>query len=239
MSEKILPKFRKKNSEKKQIIIDIAYKQFMHHKDIKIREIAKEAGIHVPTIYKFFDDKNSLMNEVLKIVDTMILDNLLYKVHEYSHPFLKITQLGVNYINIAIEKNDLFGFILNLKTVKKDEKDDNSIVLHSNMKTALESIQKLKTFIIELYTLNLTMYEYDGTINSEEIEILVVIAWAFVHGLANMASNSLYSDFTVLLNMRNSIQEAFSNIPIVKKEFIDNVSDIIMESREIITTIQI
>lgn len=223
-----------KHKKRKDFILDAAITQFLKSHDINIRDIAKETNEHIPTIYKFFGSKEGLISKVVEAIYREIANSLHKNLDRYDVPFLKVTQLGVNYINMATKNYELLQMILNY-TNEALNVNQYSLLLE-------ECIGTLKSLLKQLYETDRSIFEYNADATEEDhnfnVNILSSIAWASVDGLASICANKE----RVLVTYENFDQviiETFIHINILSPKFREENQEIHHQALEIISTIGI
>lgn len=157
-----------KRDEKKRInrekIVDAAYTLMMNYgvKDTSVRDVAKESGISYVTMYKYFEDKEDLVLEVVLKIFDVYSDKLMNIVNskidfwkklrgfsqnanqmqedlhpELFHCFFKIINGDGPVAEHATDVNDKLWEIL-IKDGRESgaitiDVDDDSIIMFSNM----------------------------------------------------------------------------------------------------------
>lgn len=157
-----------KRDEKKKLnrqkIIDAAYTLLMKNgvKDTSVRDVAKQSGISYVTMYKYFEDKEDLVSEVVLKIFDMYADQLMEIVNskmdfweklrafsknanqmqknlnpELFHCFFKVINGTGKVAEYASEVNDKLWNIL-IKDGRKSgaitiDVNDDSVIMFSNM----------------------------------------------------------------------------------------------------------
>lgn len=244
MKTKPLSDIKDDANKRHNAILEVAYNSFVQEgvRGLNIRQIAQSANIHPPVIYQLFGGKEGLVYELAKRLIDDIEEKLLYNIDTHSHPFLKMTQYGINYINIGINQPALFQFILNhdkdiLSDVSVEKQKETVFDLY---KIAVSKFMSyLKSFIKELYELGVIKEEYINEGSADEvIDSLTINAWASVHGLAALANNRAALE-TTFENFYDSFIAAFALNSIIKFQSSEELKTLELKAIEIIMSVNI
>lgn len=224
-------------------ILEVSYNYFIQKgvKGLNIRDIAKSVKIHPPVIYQLFGGKEGLVYELSKRLVDDIEEKLLHTIDTHTHPLLKMTQYGVNYINVGIHNPALFQFVLNYNTdILSDstgEQQETAFVIYQNALSKFMSY--LRSFIKELYELGAIDKSFmkEGSA-SEVIDSLTINLWAGVHGLTALAVNRIALEKT-FGNFYDSFLSAFSYNANINQQFLEENGEIALAATEIIMSLNI
>lgn len=218
-------------ARQKEKILKVAYATVANHQELKIRELASDAGVYVPLVYKLFGSKSGLVKEIIQKISKEILRKLRWNLDKHEKPFLKLTQYGVNYINLAIEQPQLYTFLSAFRSFLTDNYTKDYIESYNS--TLGEAIDLLRTLVRQLYS-RVDETELDGGIPRDVlVETHVVELWSSVHGLSMLAMNKEWINKSQTSQIEDRILDAFSNIKsifkkeVLRREDIEGALDII------------
>ena len=205
---KAISEIAEQEERQKEKIIKIAYDIVTHHQELKIRDLASTANVYVPLIYKLFGSKSGLMKEITIKISEEILQHLQMQLDKHEDTFLKLTQYGVNYINLAIKKPQLYTFLTAFRSLIHDKYVED--FCESYNLTLKKALQLLRTLVNQLYT---DAYNGKREKGSDTIiENCVVELWSHVHGLGMLAMNKDWINANFTSHIENRIIDTFANM---------------------------
>jgi AcrR family transcriptional regulator len=147
MERKIRVPRQKRSIEKKNNIINAAYKIFNEkgYTNTNTVEIAKEAGISIGSVYAYFKDKKDIFIETLKKYSSNIIELILKKFEEIplNEDLLDVIKI---IINISIESHNisknLHDEIMALSYLDPDVKKHFKILQKETMDKVLNQLEK-------------------------------------------------------------------------------------------------
>lgn len=215
----------KKKEQQRKDILKVAYDIFLTKgiEGIKIRELAEASRVQVPTIYQLFHAKEMLIFEILQILSNDIEKKLFEFIDSHEHPALQVTQFGVNYIKYAINNPSLFYFILDYNgrfyyDSAGFNSSDYTVCWYGEI--VVKMLSKLKSVFLNLCDAGISVYK-NMTVTEEDIQVLMMLSWSSVHGLASLMLNSK-SLGKVFPNIIETLHESFTRINIFSQEFLNS-----------------
>lgn len=76
---------------------------------ISMRKVADKVGVSAPAIYRHFENKEALLNEIV-VEGLKILEGYLQPALEASTPYQRLVQLIDNYLDFTLEQPRYFDF---------------------------------------------------------------------------------------------------------------------------------
>ena len=243
MKTKPLSNIKDDAQKRYDAILEVAYNHFIQDgvKGLNIRQIAKTADVHPPVIYQLFGGKEGLVYELAKRLIDDLEEKLLYNIDTLTHPFLKLVQYGVNYINVGINSPALFQFIL---SCDKDMLSDTIEVQKGTIFDLYQNILSkfmlyLKSYIKSLYEMGVIKQDYTKVGSADEvIDALTIKLWASVHGLTALAVNRMALNKT-FESFYDSFITAFTFLDNTESQFLEENEALALKSVEIIMTVHI
>jgi len=180
----------KEKEELKALILGGAKKLFLEKgiEQTTVRSIAKSINYSVGTVYVYYKDKNTILNDLHKM-GFVELGNQMSPLFHVSNPIERLKALGRVYINFALENPDMYDlmFLMNapmdflddsLKENYLREGKEANLVNQSNQKEWLEG---KGTFSVLRQTVQDCIDV--GHFKNHETEALSFMVWGLVHGI--------------------------------------------------------
>lgn len=242
MGIKSLSEIEEQEKQQRKKILDIAYQLVVDNQNLQVRKLASAANVYVPLIYKLFGGKSGLMYEVAMKISDNITEKLQYNLKNYTHPFLQLTQYGINYINFCKDYPQLLRFLTGEEaTLSNYDLHAQTHVLQYKI-TVENSIKILKDIITHTYD----FLHQDNAMNEEDkshyVNKNVVKLWGIVHGLSMLVVNiTLLTKYEVISDLKDHIINTFIETKHIIDENIDEMMspEIYEQSRQIIATLHL
>ena len=135
---------------------------------VSMRKVAERVGVTAPAIYRYFRDKEELLNEIIAS-GLGILQEYLKPALSAATPFQRLQLLTEAYLSFAMEQPKYFDFAF--------------LVPGRQISRLSDEIQRHEwsTFQMALEQVSLCMEE--GVFGKEDPEKLAILLWSTVHGL--------------------------------------------------------
>lgn len=135
-----------------------------------IRNIADEIDYSVGTVYVYFKDKNAILHD-LHSIGFQELGGYFQELFSIEDPMERLKKMGVIYIKFAIENQEMYDLMFNVKAPME-------FIENSNKEEWNEGV---KTFGALKETVNQCIQR--GHFQSHSLEALSFMIWSLVHGM--------------------------------------------------------
>ncbi len=141
---------------------------------LTLRELTKRVGTSRSAIYRHFDSKEALMQEVIlaafKKLDAVITPTLLQKELDVM---VRFHNMGSAYINFAIENPAIYRMIFGHELQQQREESCDI-----NDETQATGFHALIALLVE--------GQESGLFKKDDPMIQATVVWSMIHGLANL-----------------------------------------------------
>lgn len=135
-----------------------------------IRNIADEIDYSVGTVYVYFKDKNAILHD-LHSIGFQELGGYFQELFSIEDPMERLKKMGVIYIKFAIENQEMYDLMFNVKAPME-------FIENSNKEEWNEGV---KTFGALKETVNQCIQR--GHFQGHSLEALSFMIWSLVHGM--------------------------------------------------------
>lgn len=135
-----------------------------------IRNIADEIDYSVGTVYVYFKDKNAILHD-LHSIGFQELGGYFQELFSIEDPMERLKKMGVIYIKFAIENQEMYDLMFNVKAPME-------FIENSNKEEWNEGV---KTFGALKETVNQCIQS--GHFQGHSLEALSFMIWSLVHGM--------------------------------------------------------
>jgi AcrR family transcriptional regulator len=135
---------------------------------VSMRKVAEKVGVTAPAIYRYFRDKDELLNEIIQS-GLKILEDYLKPALEADNPYERLHLLIDRYLDFAIEQPKYFDFAF--------------LVPSRDMSDIPEEIQRHNWTTFRMAVEQVSMCMEQGTFRREDPLETTILLWATVHGL--------------------------------------------------------
>ncbi|WP_242661167.1 TetR/AcrR family transcriptional regulator [Flavobacterium johnsoniae] len=156
----------------KALILKGAKKLFLEKgiEQTTIRNIADEIDYSVGTVYVYFKDKNDILHN-LHSIGFQDLGNCFQELFTIEDPMERLRKMGVVYIKFAIENQEMYDLMFNLKAPMEFlEKSDSDF-----WDEGIETFGLVKKTVEECIN--------KGHFEGHDVESLSFMIWSLVHGM--------------------------------------------------------
>ena len=135
---------------------------------VSMRKVAEKVGVTAPAIYRYFRDKDELLNEIIRS-GLEILADYLKPALEADDPYKRLRLLIDRYRDFAIEQPKYFDFAF--------------LVPSRNMANIPEEIQRHNWTTFGMAVEQVSMCMEQGVFRQDDPLETSILLWATVHGL--------------------------------------------------------
>jgi AcrR family transcriptional regulator len=135
---------------------------------VSMRKVAEKVGVTAPAIYRYFRDKDELLNEIIRCGLEM-LEDYLKPALEADDPYQRLHLLIDRYLDFAIEQPKYFDFAF--------------LVPGRNLSDIPEEIQRHNWTTFGMAVEQVAMCMEEGIFRREDPLETSILLWATVHGL--------------------------------------------------------
>jgi len=136
-----------------------------------MRKVADLVGVSAPAIYRYFENKNELLNEIV-IEGLKVLERYLQPALEADTPYDKLVQLTDNYLKFAIEQPKYFDFAF--------------LVPNRDLSGLAEEVANPMWTIFRLAIGQVGACMEDGTFKRDDPLGTAIVIWSEAHGLVTL-----------------------------------------------------
>ncbi len=180
----------KEKEHLKALILEGAKKLFLEKgiEQTTIRSIAKSIDYSVGTVYVYYKDKNSILNDLHKM-GFIEMGKQISPLFHVCDPIERLKALGKVYINFALENPDMYDlmFLMNApiefleENIKKDALKESE---EHNLLNQQEWQEGKGTFSVLRQTVQDCIDK--GHFENHETEALSFMIWGMVHGICSL-----------------------------------------------------
>jgi AcrR family transcriptional regulator len=135
---------------------------------VSMRKVAEKVGVTAPAIYRYFRDKDELLNEIIRS-GLEILEDYLKPALEADDPYQRLHLLIDRYLDFAIEQPKYFDFAF--------------LVPSRSLSDIPEEIQRHNWTTFGMAVEQVAMCMEQGIFRREDPLETSILLWATVHGL--------------------------------------------------------
>jgi AcrR family transcriptional regulator len=135
---------------------------------VSMRKVAEKVGVTAPAIYRYFRDKDELLNEIIRS-GLEILEDYLKPALEADDPYERLHLLIDRYLDFAVEQPKYFDFAF--------------LVPSRNMANIPEEIRRHNWTTFGMAVEQVAMCMEQGIFRHEDPLETSILLWATVHGL--------------------------------------------------------
>lgn len=119
----VATKQEQRSEETKRSILTAAGELFARrgYDAVTMRDIAKEAGCSHTTIYIYFKDKETLLQQLSLPPLHSLMKRMEHLVDQLSKPEEKLENLSLAFIEFCLGNRNMYGLFFNVKAVRVDE----------------------------------------------------------------------------------------------------------------------
>lgn len=173
----------REKEDMRRLILEAARKLFLEqgYEKTSIRSIADAIEYSPGTIYLYYKDKNELLFALHEEAFLKMMQELI-KVTGIKDPFDRLVEMGHQYIKYAIENPELYDLMFIMQAPMETLACRDEI-----WEDGLKSFGLLKLVIADCVKA--------GYFKEENIEIMAMTIWAYMHGLVTIYLKNRMSMF--------------------------------------------
>jgi AcrR family transcriptional regulator len=138
---------------------------------LSMRKVAEMVGVSAPALYRYFQSKDELLNEIV-IEGLKVLENYLRPALDAATPDERLRKLTDNYLRFAVEQPKFFDFaFLVPKPDSSGLAEEVTRPISTTFRMAMEQVSACME---------------QGTIARDDPIEIAITVWAEVHGLVTL-----------------------------------------------------
>ena len=136
-----------------------------------MRKVAERVGVSAPALYRYYKNKNELLNEIV-VEGLKILEDYLRPAFESDTPYERLQRLIDNYLKFALEQPRYFDYAFTVPTRSLDQFP--------------EEIAKNQWDVFRMAVEQIEACMDQGIFRRDDPMATAITVWAEVHGLVTL-----------------------------------------------------
>ena len=138
---------------------------------VSMRKVAERVGVSAPALYRYYKNKNELLNEIV-VEGLKILEDYLRPAFESDTPYERLQRLIDNYLKFALEQPRYFDYAFTVPTRSLDQFP--------------EEIAKNQWDVFRMAVEQIEACMDQGIFRRDDPMATAITVWAEVHGLVTL-----------------------------------------------------
>ena len=138
---------------------------------VSMRKVAARVGVSAPAIYRYYKNKNELLNEIV-VQGLHILENYLRSALEADTPYERLQRMIDSYLRFALEQPTFFDFAFTVPTTNIDRFPEE--IAKNQWDTFRMAVDQIEACMDQ------------GIFRRDDPMATAITVWAEVHGLITL-----------------------------------------------------